>query len=275
MGARLKKKITEAHKAVNSTRKQLALIKKVIKVVKHMNKTYHDDANNKFTDIKPVMDMLYTIVSNLKVETDLIKRNIVNITTKVGLKEKALNSEVTAFADAEAKHSNASARLDNTTGRLNAEIEEANNRMAAIGMERDDCVKEVSADSRTHEESMQVLDFIIAYFQKLLGYEGGSNATVVAGNSTPNETETETETETEVEPKPKLQEEPTPTVVANATEEKLSNPNGTKTGAQVMHDLVMKMTAKANKPPAEEAPAPVEEEAETGVVAQKTTSVQA
>merc|ERR1712216_578119 len=116
MGARLKKKITEAHKAVNSTRKQLALIKKVIKVVKHMNKTYHDDANNKFTDIKPVMDMLYNIVSNLKVETDLIKRNIVNITTKVGLKE-------------------------------------------------------VSADSRTHEESMQVLDFIIAYFQKLLGYE--------------------------------------------------------------------------------------------------------
>lgn len=87
-------------------------------------------------------------------------------------------------------------------------------------------------------------------------------------NSTGNVTEMEN---------PQIAEEPVPTVVANTTEEKLTNPNGTKTGAQVMHDLVMKIAQQADKPAATAPPAPAEEEVEpeAGVVAQKTMSVQA
>jgi|ERR1711871_125494 len=281
---RLQKKITEAHKAINHTTKQLLLIKKVIAVVKQMNATYHNDAKNVFTDIKPVMKMLYGIVANLRLEIDLLKRDLTDLVTKIALKEKALKSEQTAFADAEAKHSNATAKLDNTTDRLKAEIQDANERLAAIGVERSDCVKEVSADARTHEESVQVIDFIIAYFEKLLGYKGGeSNVTVVAGNGTAIDSSNETEVSnstgnvTEME-NPQIAEEPVPKVVANTTEEKLTNPNGTKTGAQVMHDLVMKITQQAGKPAATAPPAPAEDEEvepEAGVVAQKTMSVQA
>merc|ERR1712054_688004 len=130
----------------------------------------------------------------------------------------------------------------------------------------------VTADARTHEESMKVIDFIVAYFEKLLGVEGvvdGGN-----GNSTnetfigsPNATAEETEvaendnvtmgslsrknrtaveegakddaidansgTETSADKQP---DEPEPKVEANATSELVSN--SSRSNAEMMRAVL-------------------------------------
>jgi len=266
------RRIAQLEELVATTQSQMALIEHVIAVVKQMNKTWHENNEDKHVDIKPVMNMLYGVVRNIQVDIDTVQTNIKKRDLDISNAKRAHEAEKVAFKKAQQRYDNTSANLENRTAQLNQAIKDATSRLQAIGLERSDCVQEVTADARTHEESMRVIDFIVAYFEKLLGVEGvvdGGN-----GNSTnetfigsPNATAEEAEvaendnvtmgslsrknrtaveegakddaidansgTETSADKQP---DEPEPKVEANATSELVSN--SSRSNAEMMRAVL-------------------------------------
>merc|ERR1711968_57927 len=185
MGKTKTRRIAQLEELIATTKSQMALIEHVIEVVKQMNKTWHENNEDKHVDIKPVMTMLYGVVRNIQVDIDTVQTNIAKKERDIKNAKREHELEKEAFKKDQKRYDDTSANLENRTAQLNQAIKDATSRLQAIGIERSDCVQEVTADARTHEESMKVIDFIVAYFEKLLGGDGvvdGGN-----GNST-NET---------------------------------------------------------------------------------------
>merc|ERR1711968_65594 len=271
MGKTKTRRIAQLEELIATTKSQMALIEHVIEVVKQMNKTWHENNEDKHVDIKPVMTMLYGVVRNIQVDIDTVQTNIAKKERDIKNAKREHELEKEAFKKEQKRYDDTSASFENRTAKLNQAIKNATSRLRAIGLERTDCVQEVTADARTHEESMKVIDFIVAYFEKLLGVEGG---VVAGGNSTnetfigsPNATAEETEVaendnvtmgslsrknRTAVEedakvdaidansstdaPADKQPDEPEPKVEANATSELVSN--SSRSNAEMMRAVL-------------------------------------
>merc|ERR1711871_797805 len=218
------------------------------------------------------MNMLYGVVRNIQVDIDTVQTNIKKRDLDISHAKRAHEAEKVAFKKAQQRYDNTSANLENRTAQLNQTIKDATSRLQAIGIERSDCVQEVTADARTHEESMKVIDFIVAYFEKLLGGEGvvdggNGNSTNEAFIGSPNATAEEAEvaendnvtmgslsrenrTAVEEDAKrdainansstdasaDKQPDEPEPKVVANATSELVSN--SSRSNAEMMRAVL-------------------------------------
>merc|ERR1711968_393210 len=272
MGKTKTRRIAQLEELIATTKSQMALIEHVIEVVKQMNKTWHENNEDKHVDIKPVMTMLYGVVRNIQVDIDTVQTNIAKKERDIKNAKREHELEKEAFKKDQKRYDDTSASFENRTAKLNQAIKNATSRLRAIGLERSDCVQEVTADARTHEESMKVIDFIVAYFEKLLGGDGvvdggngnSTNETFIGSpNATAEEAEvaendnvtmgslsrknrTAVEEDAKVDaidansstdaPADKQPDEPEPKVEANATSELVSN--SSRSNSEVMRALM-------------------------------------
>merc|ERR1711871_1276739 len=146
----VQKQIKAATAQIEITSKQLALIMEVTNVVKAMNATYHGDARHAFEDIGEVFNMLHSIAFNLRLEIKIQKKTL-------------LTHQL---------------QLETMSTSLTERLESAEADLQAIGIERDECVQVVNNESRTHEQSGEVIEYIIAYFRKLIGLDSSTVAVV-------------------------------------------------------------------------------------------------
>merc|ERR1711871_511829 len=174
----VQKQIKAATAQIEITSKQLALIMEVTNVVKAMNATYHGDARHAFEDIGEVFNMLHSIAFNLRLEIKIQKKTLLTHQLQLETMSTSLTSEKMALANATRKFKVTSSKIQDRSASLTERLESAEADLQAIGIERDECVQVVNNESRTHEQSGEVIEYIIAYFRKLIGLDSSTVAVV-------------------------------------------------------------------------------------------------
>merc|ERR1711871_1494646 len=174
----VQKQIKAATAQIEITSKQLALIMEVTNVVKAMNATYHGDARHAFEDIGEVFNMLHSIAFNLRLEIKIQKKTLLTHQLQLETMSTSLTSEKMALANASRKFKVTSSKIQKRSASLTERLESAEADLQAIGIERDECVQVVNNESRTHEQSGEVIEYIIAYFRKLIGLDSSTVAVV-------------------------------------------------------------------------------------------------
>lgn len=172
----VKKQIAAATSQIATTSKQLVLIMQVTNVVKAMNASFHSDARNGFSDISHVFDLFHGIVFNLRLELKIEKKTLLAHQLQLSSGNKTLDEDRITLSNATSKFETTANKIENRTISLQEKFDAAQQDLAAIGIERDECVALVKNESRTHEQSGEVIEYIIAYFRKLVGLD----STVVA-----------------------------------------------------------------------------------------------